>query len=345
MTQPQTCYAYDPIEQSHNMPGHVENNRRTAETMALLEKRGLLDAMHPLTVDPIDLPALHRVHTPDYVQRVQRLAAAGGGMLDFETYVAPASYDAALMAAGAAIAVTRAVVGGQARNGLSIMRPPGHHALPDQAMGFCIFANAALAAKAAQAEMGLERVLILDWDVHHGNGTEAIFYDDPTVAFISLHQSPLWPGTGAAGDIGAGPGEGFTMNIPMPPGAGDVAYLRAFDELIAPFARRFQPQLLMVSSGYDVHWRDPLSQMALTLDGYAQLARRARLLAEELCQGRLVILLEGGYDLDAVSYGVMDTALALMGREDEAEDPFGPPPTPETDVSALLAQLQRIHRL
>ncbi len=345
MTPSSTCYAYDPIEQTHNMPGHVENNRRTAEAMTLLEKRGVLDAMHPLAIEPIDLPALHRIHAPDYVQRVQGMAAAGGGMLDFETYMTSTSFEAARMAAGAAIAVTQAVVSGQARNGFSIMRPPGHHALPDQAMGFCIFANAALAAKAAQVEMGLERVLILDWDVHHGNGTEAIFYDDPTVAFISYHQYPLWPGTGAAGDIGRGPGEGYTMNIPMPPGAGDAAYLRAFDELVAPFARRFQPQLLIVSSGYDVHWRDPLSQMALTLNGYAQLAHRTHLLAEELCQGRLVVLLEGGYDLGAVSYGVLDTALALLGRVEEAEDPFGPPSMPETDVGFLMAQLKRIHRL
>ncbi len=345
MISSQTCYAYDPIEQTHNMSGHVENNRRTAESMALLEEKGVLDAMQPLSVAPIDLSALYRVHTPDYVQYIQHFAAAGGGMLDFETYATPTSFEVARMAAGAAIAVIRAVVGGQARNGISIMRPPGHHALPAQAMGFCIFANAALAAKAAQAEMGLERILILDWDVHHGNGTEAIFYDDPTVAFISYHQSPLWPGTGAAEDIGVGPGKGYTMNIPMPPGAGDAAYLRAFDELIVPFARRFKPQLLIVSSGYDVHWRDPLSQMALTLNGYAQLAHRARLLAEELCQGRLVILLEGGYDLDAVSYGVLDTVLALMGREHEVEDPLGPPPMPETDASAVLDQLKGFHRL
>ncbi len=345
MTLPPTCYAYDPIEQTHNMPGHVENNRRTGKTMALLEKRGLLDAMHPLPVEPIDLPALHRIHTPDYVQHIRRLAAAGGGMLDFETYATATSYDVALMAAGAAIAVTRAVVSGRARNGISIMRPPGHHALPAQAMGFCIFANAALAAKAAQAEMGLERILIIDWDVHHGNGTEAIFYEDPTVAFISYHQYPLWPGTGALEDIGRGLGTGYTMNIPMPMGAGDTAYLRAFDLLVVPFARRFQPQLILVSSGYDAHWQDPLAQMALTLNGYAQLARRARLLAEELCQGRLVVLLEGGYHLTAVSYGVLNTVRALMGQEDAVEDPLGPAPGRETEVENMIAHLQRIHRL
>jgi acetoin utilization deacetylase AcuC-like enzyme len=280
-----------------------------------------------------------------YVAKIGRIDESGGGMWDFETYVSPDSYEVARMAAGAAIAVTRAVVSGQARNGISIMRPPGHHALPDKAMGFCLFANAALAARAAQVEMGLERVLIIDWDVHHGNGTEAIFYDDPTVAFISLHQHPLWPGTGMVEDVGTGAGQGYTMNIPMPPYTGDAGYQRAFDELIFPFARRFQPQLILVSSGYDVHWRDPLSQMNMTSTGYARLAQRARALAEELCDGRLVALLEGGYDLGAVSYGVLDTALALMGRDDAMEDPFGPAPSPETDISGLITKLGDLHRL
>ncbi len=345
MTHSATCYAYDPIEQQHNQIGHVENNRRTARAMALLAERELLDQMMQVRVAPVTPEALHRIHSPEYISCIAAFAAAGGGMLDFETYMTPASYQVALMSAGAALAVTRAVVKGQARNGISIMRPPGHHALPAKAMGFCLFANAALAARFAQQELGLARVLIIDWDVHHGNGTEAIFYDDPTVAFVSLHQSPLWPGTGAVGDIGVGPGKGYTMNIPMPPGSGDAGYLRAFDELIVPFAHRFQPQLIIVSSGYDVHWRDPLSQMALSLRGYTELAHRARMLAEALCDGRLVVLLEGGYDLGAVSYGVCDTALALMGRETEAEDPFGPAPQPETDARHLIEQLKRLHRL
>jgi acetoin utilization deacetylase AcuC-like enzyme len=279
------------------------------------------------------------------VAEIRRIDESGGGMWDFDTYIVPGSYEAALMSAGAAIAVTRAVVSGQARNGISIMRPPGHHALPDRAMGFCLFANIALAARTARTEMGLERVLIIDWDVHHGNGTEAIFYDDPSVAFVSLHQHPLWPGTGMVGDVGTGAGEGYTMNIPLPPGMGDTGYLRAFDELIVPFARRFQPQLILVSSGYDAHWRDPLSQMGLTLRGYTELARRARLLADELCDGRLVVLLEGGYDLGAVSYGILDTVLALMGREADAEDPLGLLSSPETDVEGLLGKLRRVHRL
>jgi acetoin utilization deacetylase AcuC-like enzyme len=340
-----TCYAYHPIEQKHKMPGHVENPRRTAKAMALLRERGAQDQMMSVPVSPITSETLHQIHDPAYVARIKQIDEMGGGMWDFETYVVRGSDEAARMSAGAAIAVTRAVVSGQARNGISIMRPPGHHALPDKAMGFCLFANMALAARAAQAEMGLERVLIIDWDVHHGNGTEAIFYDDPGVAFISLHQHPLWPGTGMVADVGAGAGAGYTMNIPMPPHTGDSGYLQAFDELIVPFACRFQPQLILISSGYDAHWRDPLSQMNVTSTGYVQLTRRARMLAEELCDGRLVVLLEGGYDLGAVSYGIWGTALALMGRDADAEDPFGPAPSPETDVSNLVNSLKRIHQI
>jgi acetoin utilization deacetylase AcuC-like enzyme len=345
MKLPTTCFAYDPIEQIHTLPGHVENSRRTAAIMALLEERGLLESMSGLPV-PFDASEdLYRVHSHGYVKAVSLLDEKGGGWLDADTYVVPGSYRAALASAGAAIEVTRAVTSGQARNGISIMRPPGHHALPDRGMGFCLFANAAVAARFAQAEMGLERVLIIDWDVHHGNGTEAIFYDDPSVAYASFHQYPFYPGTGAATDTGIGPGRGYTLNIPFPAGVDDAGYQRAFDDLVVPFARRVQPQLIIVSSGYDAHWRDPLAQMGLSVTGYVDLTRRARELAEDLCDGRLVVLLEGGYDLDALSYGVMGTVLALMGREAEAEDPFGPAQPPAIDASSRIQEIKHQHRL
>jgi acetoin utilization deacetylase AcuC-like enzyme len=345
MSNRSTCYAYDPIEQIHNQPGHAENNRRTAESMALLQSRGVLDQMTLLPFSPITAKQLQRLHSPRYVQRVQELDERGGGKLDFETYMVPGSFQAALASAGAALAVTRSVVRGEARNGISIMRPPGHHALSERGMGFCIFGNVALAARSAQFDLGLERVLIIDWDVHHGNGTELFFYDDPSVAFISIHQYPLYPGTGGAQEIGIGEGKGFTLNLPMPPGVGDAGYLRAFDEIITPFAHRFQPELILVSSGFDAHWRDPLSEMGVSSTGYARLAQRARDLAEDLCDGRLVVALEGGYDILATSYGLLNTALALMGRDDALEDPFGPALIPETDASELLRQIKHLHHL
>ncbi len=338
------CYAYDPIEQIHNQPGHVENNRRTAAILARLREHGVLGALRPVALEPANEEQLLRVHHAFYLQRVQNLDEAGGGMLDPDTYVTSGSYRAALMSAGAAMAVTRAVMQGEASHGVSLMRPPGHHALPGRGMGFCIFANAALAVRAAQAETGLERALILDWDVHHGNGTEAIFYQDPTVAYVSLHQYPLYPGTGAVTDIGAGPGQGTTLNIPLPPGVGDPGYLQTFDQIIVPFARRFRPQLILVSAGYDAHWRDPLAHMRLTTTGYAQLARRVKDLAQELCDGRLVVLLEGGYDLTALSYSVLNTLLALMGKQ-EVVDPLGPAPGSERDIQDVLHRVKSIHKL
>ena len=340
-----TAFAYHPIEQKHNKPGHVENNQRTAEAMRLLKAHHLLAQMTALPVQPIARDALHRIHPQRYIQRLERLAARGGGMLDYETYSVPESFQAALMSAGAALAVVEAVATGQARNGISLMRPPGHHALAEEAMGYCHFANAALAARAAQHDWGLPRVLIIDWDVHHGNGTQDIFYQDPTVAFVSLHQFPLYPGTGAEKEMGAGPGRGFTLNIPMPAGVGDTGYLRAFDELIAPFARRFQPQLIIISSGFDTHWRDPLSQMGVSLSGYARLLQKTRALAEELCDGRLVILLEGGYHVPAVAYGVLNSVNILLGRDEAIQDPLGSYPQPETDSTPLIARLKRRHRL
>ena len=340
-----TCYAYDPIEQLHTLPGHPENHKRLHHTMALLQKRGILEQMQSVTVTPIPLTQLHWVHPQHYVARVQSLDTSGGGFLDPDTYVVPGTYRAALASAGALAGVVEAVATGQARNGISLMRPPGHHALADRGMGFCIFANVSIAARVAQRVFGLDRVLIVDWDVHHGNGTESIFYDDPTVAFFSTHQYPYYPGTGAAEDIGEGLGRGTTMNVPLPPGVGDGGYLRIFDELLIPFAHRFQPDMILVSAGYDAHWLDPLASEHLSLQGFAELTVRVRDLAEACCQGKLVIALEGGYNLDVLSYGLMNTILVLMDEEAGVDDPFGPPAHTHEAIDSLIHRIQRIHDL
>ena len=192
-----TCYAYDPIEQEHTLTGHPENRGRLTTTMRLLQQDGILDRLQPVAVTTISPERLHAVHPPSYVLQVADAAAQGLSYLDPDTYVVGGSYEAALASAGALVNATKAVTSGRARNGMSLMRPPGHHALADRGMGFCLFANVAIAARAAQ-QLGMERVLIVDWDVHHGNGTESIFYDDPSVAFFSTHQYPFYPGTGTA---------------------------------------------------------------------------------------------------------------------------------------------------
>lgn len=340
-----TCYAYDLIEQQHTLSGHPENRGRLATTMQLLRSDGILDRLQAAPATAISAERLARVHPDHYVERVAHMARQGGGHLDPDTYVVGGSYDAALASAGALVNVTEAVMNGQTANGMSLMRPPGHHALANKGMGFCLFANVAIAARTAQAEFGAQRVLVVDWDVHHGNGTEAIFYDDSTVAFFSTHQYPFYPGTGASADIGRGPGRGLTMNVPLPPGVGDEGYAQVFERLLIPFARRFRPDLLLVSAGYDAHWRDPLAMEQLSLTGYAALARTVQALAGELCGGRLVVALEGGYDLDVLAHAVLNTLRILESPASPISDPFGPAPVRERSVDRLVAELRVIHGL
>jgi acetoin utilization deacetylase AcuC-like enzyme len=212
-------------------------------------------------------------------------------------------------------------------------------------MGFCLLGNVAIAARYAQRQYGIEHVLIVDYDVHHGNGTEAMFYDDPSVLYVSTHQYPFYPGTGAATDIGTGPGEGYTVNIPLPAGSGDANYATVFEQIIWHAAERFEPQLILVSVGFDAYWEDPLAGMRLTLNGYSHLAREVIRMAQRYCGGKVVFMLEGGYNLDALRYGVSNVARLLLG--DPPTDPLGTPPDarPEPDIASLVTQLQQLHQL
>ncbi|RME84241.1 MAG: histone deacetylase [Caldilineae bacterium] len=340
-----TCYAYDPVEQRHTLAGHPEHKGRLASTLRLLREDGIFARLQAIEVTPISPERLQRVHPDGYVRRVEAMARSGGGHLDPDTYVATGSYEAALASAGALINLVEKVVAEKGVNGMSLMRPPGHHALPTRGMGFCLFANVALAAYTARAEFGVERILIVDWDVHHGNGTEAICAEDPTIAFFSTHQYPFYPGTGALHDRGRGAGLGSVVNVPFPAGVGDSGYALAFEKVLVPFARRFRPDLILVSAGYDAHWRDPLAMEQLSLEGYAALARRVRALADELCEGRLVVALEGGYDLDVLPHAVLNTLRILEDPAAPISDPFGPSPMPERDVSALIDEIRALHGL
>lgn len=340
-----TAYAYDPIEQKHSFDGHPEHRGRLHRTLQVLRDDSILERLEALTVTPISQERLNAVHTSSYIKRVALMDQVGGGFLDPDTYVVPGTYQAALASAGAMVGLVEAIMQGEIKRGMSLMRPPGHHALADRGMGFCIFANVVLAARLAREELGAERVLIFDWDVHHGNGTEALVGADPTIAYISTHQYPFYPGTGAKTDVGRGPGKGSVLNIPFPAGVGDKGYLQAFEELIVPFARRFHPDLILVSAGYDAHWRDPLAMEQLTLAGFAELARRTIQLADDLCQGRLAITLEGGYELDVLAYGILNTLRLLENPQATTTDPFGPAPHPEPDIQALIQNLRTLHQL
>jgi acetoin utilization deacetylase AcuC-like enzyme len=259
---------------------------------------------------------LVRVHTPEFVEELERLRGARG-YLDPDTYVSPSSIEAARLAAGGLVAMVDRMIEGGSREtsrGVALLRPPGHHARPAQAMGFCLVNNVAVAAAHALTR-GLERVLVLDWDVHHGNGTQEIFWRDPRVLYMSTHQYPFYPGTGAATDVGEGPGEGFTVNVPLSAHGADGVYRAAFEQLLLPIAEAYAPELVLVSAGFDGATRDPLAQMDLSNDAFGWMAAKLAKVADKSAKGRIALVLEGGYDLVALEGG-LTRAIAGMTNPD-----------------------------
>lgn len=340
-----TALVYDPFNLRHTREGHPENYRRLEKAWTLLSHDPVLDhvIMTPSSMAPLD--AVLKVHTSRYIERLQMSQLLGGGHLDADTYLNSDSYNAALIAAGGVLNVVDAVLWGRACNGFALIRPPGHHALPYVGMGFCLLANVSIAARWAQERHGIDRVLIIDFDVHHGNGTQEIFYNDPSVLFFSTHQYPYYPGTGAAEEVGDEAGHGMTINVPLPAGVGDEGFLDIFRRILAPAARRFSPQLILVSAGYDAHWLDPLASMQLTVTGYAALMQEIMALADELCRGRLVCVLEGGYNLDVLSHAVLTSVRLLNDEPNPISDPFGPPRRPQRDITGLIERLVNLHGL
>ncbi len=279
-----------------------------------------------------------------YADALRAAMAQAPGYVDYApTYITPDSFDCALNAAGGLLAVVDALLDGQAESGFALIRPPGHHATRAQPMGFCLFNNLAIATRHLRSR-GARRIFIVDFDVHHGNGTQDIFYDDPHVFFISTHQSGIYPGSGLAGETGSGAGRGATLNVPLPANAGDAAFARILHELIIPAAGRFQPEFILVSAGFDAHWSDPLASLQLTTTGYFDLAHGLLDLAREHCPGRLAFTLEGGYNPRSLADNVAAVLHALAG-ELQAPDPLGPARRSEPDISRLLGELKAVHRL
>jgi len=342
-----TVLIYDPLYLAHTIGGHPENSRRLTTALDVLEREDLLERLARPPARDATLEELGAIHQQGYIRQVQQVAQAGGGWLDGDTYVVSASYDAALRAAGGLLTAVEQVLAerGEAANAFALVRPPGHHALANRGMGFCLFNNVAIAARYAQAAYGLDRVMIVDYDVHHGNATQDSFYRDDSVLYLSTHQYPHYPGTGHFSEVGEGPGAGYTVNVPLRAGVGDQGFAAICDEIIGPVARRFQPDLLLVSAGYDAHWSDPLAGLALSIgDGYFPIAQYLVRLAEELCQGRLIYTLEGGYELEAVGYSIAATFRALLGDE-QAADPLGPSPRAERSVTEIIQTVKRTHNL
>ena len=317
---------------------HVERAERASRTHAVLEQGGVLERLLRLEPREVTREELGLVHTPALIDSIEAECARHEfSWIGPEARVGPESWQAALLAPGGALAVTDAVLDGATENGFALVRPPGHHSSADTAMGFCLFNNVAIAARHAQRRDGIDRVAIVDWDVHHGNGTQDIFYGDPSVLFVSLHQDDLYPtGSGALEQTGSGAGEGSTVNVPLPAGAGDKGYLAAWDRVVAPALAAFGPDLLLVSAGQDPAASDPLGRMSVTTEGFRALAQRAKECAGD-SQGRLVVVLEGGYSLDHLPFCNLAIVETLCGATPAfAEDPL------ELDVPRGLRDFERL---
>ncbi|MBK7581395.1 MAG: histone deacetylase [Myxococcales bacterium] len=327
----------DPLFSEHEAPaGHPERPERLDAARAGVARAHL--GLATTSLDPRDASdeELGRVHGHRYLDRLGQ-AAGNQGYFDADTFYGPRSVMAARRAAGGAIALVDALSAGHARYGLGLVRPPGHHARPDGAMGFCLLNNVAVAAAHARAR-GVDRVVVLDWDVHHGNGTQEMFYAEPGVLYISLHQYPFYPGTGAVDEVGRGEGAGFTVNVPLSAGAGDATYLAAFERVIEPVISEYDPGLVLISAGFDAHRSDPLASMKLSSDAYGlMLARVARAMPRGAA-GRLGLVLEGGYDLRALSDSLTSTLMAL-------EDGHLGEPAPATSAGISPRHEQELDRI
>ncbi len=320
---------------NHYNDGHPESPDRFGLLDETLER---ISGIIKLDATPATLDEIRRVHT---LAMIQGLEMAPPGTIDHApTYVTQSSYDDALLAAGVTLACSRTVGSGAGKSAFSLIRPPGHHAEPNRAMGFCLFNNIAIAAKDLLAR-GANRVLIVDYDAHHGNGTQAAFLNDERVAYLSTHQAGIYPGTGAITD--APHARGRIINLPLPAFSGDVVFRQLAEEIITPFVRRFQPDFVLVSAGFDSHWSDPLTQLGLSTRGFFDLSRRLIELADEVCEGKIIFVLEGGYDAQNVANGVEAVFLATTeksytgGVEDKS-------PYPEVDVNEDIQILRKLHR-
>ncbi|MBX3190272.1 MAG: histone deacetylase [Labilithrix sp.] len=318
----------DPRFFRHRPPGisggyHPERPERLEAARAAIERSELSFA--PVEPRPATDEELERVHDPRFIARLRDLAGTEG-YIDADTYVGAESIAIAELAAGGTVALVDAILDGPHRRGVALVRPPGHHAKPDHAMGFCLLNNVAIAAAHARAR-GLSRVAIVDWDVHHGNGTQDAFVDDPSVLYVSTHQFPFYPGTGAVMETGEGEGKGYTVNLPLTAGGGDGVYRAAFERVILPVLDEYAPELVLVSAGFDASARDPLAEMTLSADAFGWMAKALRQVADKSAEGRIALVLEGGYDLVALESGLLAATRGIIegtatdiAREPDSDD-------------------------
>jgi acetoin utilization deacetylase AcuC-like enzyme len=296
-----TLFYYDPIFQEHWTGNHPEHPERLLRVVRHLQWTGMDACCRRPDWKPVSDRRLGRLHSPEYAQRIEQFCETWIGRLEHDTIVGPRSFEVARRAAGAVCDAVERVVAGQDRRAFCLVRPPGHHALRDSAMGFCLFNNVAIAARVAVDELDLDRVLIIDWDVHHGNGTQEMFWEDDQVGFFSIHRWPFYPGTGAASETGSGRGLGTTLNVPVEYGTARREYLESFENSLTRFAEKIKPQLVILSAGFDAHRDDPVGSLGLETEDFPKLTRVALQIAGEHAGGRLVSVLEGGYDPAALT--------------------------------------------
>jgi acetoin utilization deacetylase AcuC-like enzyme len=342
-----TGLAYSETFLRHNTGrSHPERPDRLRAIVARLRESGTWDRLDVWEPSPADEATLGLVHSTEHIAAIRELTARGGGPIDADTVASADSWEAALRAAGGVVEAVDHVIAGVMGSAFCLVRPPGHHATPSRAMGFCLFNNVAIAAAWLLQSGSAKRIAILDYDVHHGNGTQDAFYDRSDVLYISTHQYPLYPSTGHWRETGRGAGEGYTIDLALPAGSGDLVYAAALEQIIEPAVHRYAPDFVLVSLGFDAFYADPLAHLRLSVSAYTALLRSARALASDLCAGRLVVALEGGYNLDALAHGSEAVCRLLLGEEPPA-DPLGPPPDqlPVDGVQPLLSAIRELHHL
>jgi acetoin utilization deacetylase AcuC-like enzyme len=331
---------YPDGHEAHAAYGHPERPERVEVIKTAFIEADIWHSYRRLEPQPIAHSVLEDVHDKDYLDRLKHVCESGMGV-DLETYTTKASWNLAMNAVGGAIAVARSVWHKESKRGLALTRPPGHHATIDRGMGFCLLNNVAIAAEHLLQVDGAIRLAIIDLDLHHGNGTQDIFWSREDVLYISIHQYPHYPGTGNLHEVGTGYGEGTTANFPMPAMSGDLAYETVIEEIILKLLDRYNPDMILVSYGFDTHWKDPLGQVLLSAGGYAKLITQLSKWADNECKGKIALFLEGGYDLDAAKACTLGVVAALLDQE--WEDPIGPSPFPETSTwQGMFNQARRI---
>ncbi len=343
---PNVGIVYDQIYLRHDTGSHPENARRLTAIMNRLNETHTREKLVNMKPFPATEKELMLVHSKSHITEIKHAAENGGENIDPDTVVSFHSFEAALYAAGGLIKATQAVMNGEVSSAFALVRPPGHHATREDSMGFCLFNNIAIAAKYALSSFPIKKIAIIDFDVHHGNGTQEAFDSNPNVLYVSTHETPLYPGTGSLNETGTGEAKGTKVNIPLPAGCGDAEYGRAYEEIIVPAVTRFEPELIMVSAGYDAHFKDDLAMMRLTTSGYAMIVKHIKGLADNLCNGRIVMTLEGGYNLEALAASVKATFDVLLGSTD-VQDPIGKPAEKFTspDITGIIGQAKKIHNL